>query len=159
MSRPDRAAASLYGALGGLDELTGDGPLFWPDIPAAEAPAEWEELRAWVHRLVARYDLDSHVVPGCWYRHNHLVEALAALRDYERGCFAATAPPTAAVDWQRALRDIESRLRAWASDLRCDYNHHPAHDTARVMPDDEWEAWVAGDRSRRPALARAERIV
>lgn len=49
------------------------------------------------------YDLDSHVVPACRYRHNHLVEALAALRDYERGCFAATAPPTAAVDWQPAL--------------------------------------------------------
>ena len=101
MSRPDSAAASLYGALGGLDELALEGPLFWPEIPAAEARAEWEELRAWAHRLVARYDLDSHVVPACWYRHNHSVAALAALRDCERGFFAATAPPCAGVDWQR----------------------------------------------------------
>lgn len=144
MSDPERSAtANLFGALGGLDDLAPEGPLFWPDIPADDAPAEWVDLRAWVHRLIARYDLDSHVVPGCWYRHNHLVEALAALRDCERGCFAATAPPAAAVDWQRAWRDIESRLRAWTAELRCDGCHHPGHDTARVMPDDDWEAWLA----------------
>lgn len=61
----------------------------------------------------------------------------------ERLSFAATAPPAAAVDWQRAWRDIESRLRAWTAELRCHNCHHPGHDTGRVMPDDEWESWLA----------------
>jgi hypothetical protein len=151
MSRPD-GGPSLYGALGGLDELALKGPLFWPEVPAAEAAAEREELRAWVNRLVTRYDLDSHVVPGSWYRHNHLVEALVALRDYERGSFSATAPATAAVEWHRAFRDIESRLRAWTAELRCDNGHHTAHDTVRVMPEDDWEAWITTERSTRPPV-------
>lgn len=143
MSRPDRSAAeNLFGVMGGLDELALEGPLFWPEIPADEASVERAELRAWVHRLVARYELDSHVVPACWYRHNHLVEALAALRDHERGSFVSTAPPTAAVEWQRALRDVESRLRAWTAELRCDNDHHPSHDTLRAMRDD-WKDGVA----------------
>lgn len=149
MTPPDRAdAASLFGALGGLDDLALEGPLFWPDISADDAPLEWAELRAWVHRLVSRYDLDSHVVPGCWYRHNHLVEALVALRDHERGSFAATAPATAAVEWQRAWRDIESRLRSWTSELRCDTSHHPGHDSQRVMSDEDWNVWLGVVRRR-----------
>jgi hypothetical protein len=141
MNHADQYASA--GLFGDLDELAPEGPLFWPDIAAGEAAAEWEELRTWVHRLVARYDLDSHVMPACWYRHNHLVEALVALRDYERGSFSVTAPPTAAVDWQRAWRDIETRLRAWTAELRCDGRHHPDHDARRVMPDGDWKAWVA----------------
>ena len=140
MNGEDRASIpNLYGALGGLDDLGLEGPLFWPDIAAEDTAVEWAELRAWVNRLVARYALDSHVVPTCWYRHNHLVEALAALRDHERGSFAATAPPVAAVEWQRAWRDVEARLRAWTTELRCDGRHHPSHDVVRLMDDDGWE--------------------
>lgn len=148
MTRPD-PTASLLGALGGLDELAPGAPLLWPEIPVEDAAAEWQELRTWVHGLVARYALDSHVVPACWFRHNHLVEALAALRDHERGCFAATSPPTAAIEWQRAWRDIESRLRAWTAELRCDSHHHPAHDQHRGVSEDGWENFVTADSSGR----------
>ena len=149
--------ADLFGATGAFDELGLEAPVYWPGIRGNDAPAEWAELRAWVQRLVIRYELDSHVVPNCWYRHNHVVEALAALRDHERGCFSPTAPPTGAIDWQRAWRDTEARLRAWIGDLRCDKEHHPAHDMVRNLPDDGWEAWVTGDRTRRSEVGHPPR--
>ena len=140
MNGADRHASA--GFFGNLDDLAPEGPTFWPDLAAGEARSEWEELQTWVHRLVARYDLDSHVVPACWYRHNQLVEALVSLRDHERGSFSVTSPPTAAVDWQRALRDIESRLRAWTAELRCDNRHHPGHDVRRVLVEGDWNDWL-----------------
>jgi hypothetical protein len=64
---------------------------------------------------VARFHIDSRVIPPCWEQHNGMVEALAALRDHERDCYAETAPPSAAVDWLRAFREIEARLIELAS--------------------------------------------
>jgi hypothetical protein len=83
--------------------------------------------------------------------------ALAALRDHERGCYAPTAPPTGAVEFHRALRDIEVRLKTWVADLRCDGRHDPSHDRDRYLPLDGFEDWVAADvqRRRQQALAAA----
>jgi hypothetical protein len=39
-----------------------------------------------------------------------MVEALAALRDYERGCYTDAASPTAAVDFIRALCRRRSKI-------------------------------------------------
>ena len=139
--------AELLGGDGDLDELADafSGPLYWPDLPAEAAADQWAALRAWVEDLVDRFALDSHLVPNCWWRHPQLVEVLAALRDHERGCYAPTAPPTAAVEFHRALRDIEARLRAWVAELRCEAGHHPTHDRRRLLPADGWDQWVAAD--------------
>lgn len=148
--RPARfhLAEMIGGDMGELADTFG-APLFWPDLPAERAEEEWQALAGWVARLVNRFDWDTHVVPACWWRHNHIVEALSALRDHERGCYAPTAPPTAAVEFHRALRDIESRLKAWVSDLRCDARHDPSHDRARHLPADGFDTWVATDSQRR----------
>jgi hypothetical protein len=130
-------------------------PLRWGDVPAGEAAKEWERLRHWVHQLVFRFDLDSHVVPGCWWRHNHLVEALVALRDHERACYAPTAAASAAVEFHRALRDIQAVLRTWVADLRCDQAHDPSHDRPRKLPGDGWNDWVAADILRRRQVGMA----
>lgn len=62
-------------------------------------------------RLVERYGLDSRTVPACWERHNAMVEALAALRDCERGCYNTDSTPTAAIEWLRALHEVTEFLR------------------------------------------------
>lgn len=155
MNKPERLArfplAELLGADGDLGELADafGAPLFWPDLPPERAAQEWQALAGWVARLVARFDWDTHVVPACWWRHNHLVEALAALRDHERGCYAPTAPPTAAVEFQRALREIETRLKTWVADLRCDARHDASHDRERRLPADDFDAWIESDVQRR----------
>jgi hypothetical protein len=155
MTEAQRAArfplAELFGAEGDLEELADafGAPLFWPGLPADRAAEEWHALAGWVEHLVARFDWDTHIVPACWWRHNHLVEALVALRDHERGCYAATAPPTGAVEFHRALRDIEARLKAWVADLRCDARHDSCHDRSRRLPFGEFDDWVATDVQRR----------
>ena len=122
--------AALFGAEGDLDDFADAfaAPLYWPALPAERVRTEWEALAAWVGGLVLRFGYDSHVIPTCWWRHNCFVEALSALRDHERGSYAPTSPSTAAVEFHRALRDVEARLRAWAAELRCDGEHDHSHD-------------------------------
>jgi hypothetical protein len=142
--------AALFGTDGlpDLDEV--EGPLRWPDLPADDASAEWHNLRAWVERLLERFGhLDHHVIPLCWWRHNGHVEALAALRDHERICYADSSPATAAVDWHRAFRDIESRLREWTGVLPCGSTHDPRVRSLRPLDQDEWATFVATDAEQR----------
>ena len=89
-------------------------PSHWPSLTADEAAREWPALRSWVEKLMARFShLDHHVIPRCWFLHNGHVEALVALRDQERVNYGETAPGTAGVDWHRAFKDVEARLREW----------------------------------------------
>jgi hypothetical protein len=149
--RPDRLAglAALLGAEG-MDLPDLDGPLFWPGVSAEDAPAEWQALRSWVERLVERFDLDYHSVPRCWYQHNGIAEALSALRDHERASYSATAAPTAAVDWHRAFRDIEARLREWTGSLACGARH----ENSPLRPDidnHDWSDWLSAEVAARRA--------
>jgi hypothetical protein len=134
-----------------LDELCSlDPPVFWPGLCPEDASEEWKSLARWVGRLVERFNLDHHVVPRCWWQHNSHVEALAALRDHERASYADTAAPTAALEWHRALRDIEVRLRDWTGRLACGARHEPTR--ARPANDEAaWTAWVTADVAARRA--------
>lgn len=146
----DAALEALFGADGppDFDDLT--GPLSWSQIPAPEASQAWAELRDWVEQLLERFPhLDHHAVPVCWWRHNGHVEALAALRDHERMCYSESSPPTAAVEWHRAFRDIEARLREWTSTLACGSVHDPRTRLARPTDTATWEGFVAEDTRRR----------
>jgi hypothetical protein len=116
---------------------------------------EMTALRAWVEGLVGRFSLDSHVLPACWWRHNNLVEALAALRDHERASYASAAAATAPVEFHRALRDIEALLRSWMAELRCEAGHDASHDRARRLPADGWEQWLTSETERRRTEAAA----
>jgi hypothetical protein len=111
-----------------------------------EATQAWDDLRDWVEHLVDRFGLDSRVVPPCWYRHNTLVEALSALRDHERICFAPSASPTAAVDWFRALREIEHRLTQACARTQCSVNEHrPDPARAGLTDQAQWQTFVEAD--------------
>jgi hypothetical protein len=135
----------------GLDEIT--GPIHWPDLSAEEAAQEWPALRTWVERLTARFShLDHHVIPRCWFLHNGHVETLSALRDQERVNYGETAPGTAGVDWHRAFRDVEARLREWTAQLPCGATHEPRTRQAHPTTSGQWDAFVKADvecRSRR----------
>ena len=96
-----------------------------------------QDLTPWVRQLVNRFDLDIRVVPPCWARHNGMVEALSALRDHERSSFSETAAPTAALDWFRALAEIEGRLIALGAATRCSVTEHRDNPAAR---------WTCQDR-------------
>jgi hypothetical protein len=100
------------------------GPLHWPSLSGDEAAHAWTDLRAWVDQLVVRFAIEVRVIPPCWQQHNGMVEALSALRDHERASYADTASPTAAVDWFRALREIETRLVELASKTQCSTQQH-----------------------------------
>lgn len=125
-------------------------PTHWPQIPASDAQAEWNELRTWVEQLCERFaHLDHHVIPRCWWRHNEHVEALCALRDHERSSFSHTSPAIGPVDWFRALRDIGAMLRSWTGELGCGSTHHAS--PAMVLTPDvaEWERFVEHDGEAR----------
>jgi len=118
-------------------------PVFWPKLTAGDAAEEWPALREWVTRLGERF---PHAVrlPACWWRHNDLVELLAALRDYERASYRAGGPMTGPVEFHRAFREVELRLELWIKRLNCGLPGRE-HDG----PND-WQAFVKADAAARP---------
>ncbi|MHB8185704.1 MAG: hypothetical protein ACYDDU_06370 [Dermatophilaceae bacterium] len=122
------------------------GPTHWPSLLPDDARQAWADLRDWVERLVDRFGLETRIVPPCWYRHNTLVEALTALRDHERICFAPNASPTGAVDWFRALREIEHRLTEACARTQCSVNEHRPDPLRTWLTDqDQWRTFVEAD--------------
>jgi hypothetical protein len=134
-----------------FDEIA--GPSHWPELSPDDAAREWPVLRSWVERLMTRFShLDHHVIPRCWFLHNGHVEVLAALRDQERVNYGEAAPGTAGVDWHRAFRDVEARLREWTAQLACGATHQPRTRQGAPTPSGEWDAFIEEDvelRSRR----------
>jgi hypothetical protein len=150
-----RQAAQLVALADGLrtDLLDDDQallhPIHWPSLTAEEAEQEWDELRRWVERLRVRFPNLTRL-PDCWWQHNDLVEILAALRDYERACFTTTAPATAAVEWHRALRDMEIRMEIWIKRFTCTVpgRGHTLPDHHDAAPEG-WAEFVERDVGRR----------
>lgn len=100
------------------------GPVHVPSLTSAARVALLGHLAPWVDTLAHRFALDVRTLPPCWDRHNGMVEVLAGLRDYERGAFVGTAPPTAAIDWLRALRDALAFLRDLGALTQCTAREH-----------------------------------
>ena len=125
-------------------------PTRWTRLEPAEARQEWDDLRHWAAKLCVRYPSIVRL-PECWWRHNDLVEVLAALRDYERACFEPTSSATGPVEWQRALRDMEHRLEIWIKKLPCNVpgrgHEQPSADEAKTPPG--WTEFVEDDVCRR----------
>lgn len=99
-------------------------PVHWPSLTPAESAEQLAALSAWVRALVRRFSIEPRIVPPCWNRHPGMVEALSALRDHERGAFTDDAPPGAAVDFLRAVRDIECFLAEQAAKTQCSAGMH-----------------------------------
>jgi len=135
-----------------LDEIA--GPFHWPNLSADDAAREWPALRSWVERLMTRFShLDHHVIPRCWFLHNGHVEALAALRDQERVNYGETAPGTAGIDWHRAFRDVEARLREWTAQLACGATHESRTRQVHPTASGECDAFIEQDIDDRRSRA------
>ena len=134
-------------------------PIAWPTLNAREIATEWHSLRTWVVQLRTRYP-NAVRIPECWWRHNDLVEALSALRDYERACFRPAAPATAAVEWHRAFRDIEARMETWIKRFTCGIAGR-GHDVPSIAsdPPEDWAAFVEADRRTRKERASSALVV
>jgi hypothetical protein len=134
-------------------------PIHWPSLLPTESLGEWEDLRAWVERFVDRFAIDTRTIPPCWYRHNAMVETLAALRDHERGSYGDSTSKTTAVDWLRAVRDVEVFLRESASRTGCTAAEHRPDARARWSVDEgEWAAFIAHDQTQRSAILLEARL-
>ncbi|NNN10177.1 MAG: hypothetical protein HKL85_13425 [Acidimicrobiaceae bacterium] len=135
------------------------GPLHWPTISPSQIEKEFRLLGEWVDILRSRYpyDLDYHVVPLCWFRHESHIAALQALRDHERIAYDRDSPGSSAVDWHRALRDVSALLRQFTSSLRCSTTEHfPVRLAPQVDPEafEKYVLELAAQR-RREAIGRA----
>ena len=149
---PEPDAREVFAALmgGGEEQPEPPGPTDWRAIEPDEAPEAWDELRSWVEDLVRRYpSFDHHVVPACWFRHNSHVEALVALRDYERLAFFPSSPASSPYNYQIALAQTESRLREWTARAGCLGEHREQPANLPAPSPDEWAAWVAQDQDFR----------
>jgi hypothetical protein len=102
----------------------GGGPIHVPSLNDSEYEALLTDLRLWVAGFVSRFALDVRTIPPCWERHNAMVETLAALRDAERGCFVDRPPPSAGLEWIRAVRDTVVYMRDQAAMTRCTAHEH-----------------------------------
>ena len=100
------------------------GPVHLPSLSGVVRERAKAELREWVADLVRRFCVDARAIPPCWEKHSGMVEALLALRDHERACFAQSAAPTAAVDWLRALQDVTHLLRELNAVTQCTMREH-----------------------------------
>lgn len=121
-------------------------PIHWASLLPDEADQAWADLRDWVEHLVDRFGLGTRVVPPCWYQHNALVEPLSALRDHERISFAPSGSPTAAVDWFRAIREIEHHLTQACARTQCSINEHrPDPPRTRRTDQPQWRSFVDAD--------------
>lgn|GEM_PF-720624 len=139
-----------------LGDMTDEMPIgvYWPGIPPEDSPGRWRELREWVEGLQQRFEfIDHHVVPDCWWRHNQHVEALSALRNHEQASFSEMAPPTAAVDWFRALRDMAAMLKQWNGEGGCGREHENHMHRVMTVDENAWQRHVQADTDRRSAEA------
>lgn len=148
--KADAEAADLHSDDWGDDLDAFAAPLHWPSIPSVDYPAEMDSLRRWVEQLVERFEhLDTTVIPACWPLHNCHIEALAALRDHERGAYTESSPSKDAVDWHRAFALIEARLREWTGWLGCASGHREPIRPVRVIDPDQWATYVQNEQRRR----------
>lgn len=100
------------------------GPVHIPSLTADELDALLSDLEIWTSRLIDRFEIDHRTLPPCWPRHLGMVEALAALRDFERATFTDTSSPAAGVDWLRAVREVTHFLRDLAALTGCTATEH-----------------------------------
>jgi hypothetical protein len=109
-----------------VEEILGRAPrqVAWTRVTAADAPAQWAALDAWVRWLVTRYALDHRDVPPCWYRHGCLVEELSALRGAHLVAFDPSQPASAPADWHTTFGNTRTRIRDWNARTGCKPGQH-----------------------------------
>jgi len=120
-------------------------PLFWPSVAEADRQQAWHDLRGWVDDYARRFAVHTRTIPACWYRHNPMVEALAALRDHEQASYEFSTAKTTAVEFIRASRDVGIVLRELAGRCGCSAGHHRPDASRAAVDEGDWLDFVGAD--------------
>jgi hypothetical protein len=132
-------------------------PLHWPTLAPGVAAQEWPGLLDWVDGLRERYEtFDEKILPPCWYQHACYVTALQALRDFERVAYAKSAPGSAGVDWNRALRDIEMLITRWSAGPVACVGGHKESKKVGPVDDEAFDKFLAQDLAARRGRMTAD---
>lgn len=132
-----------------LDERDGDDGMLgaqitrWRDMPDEDAPAAWEQLRAFVDWLAERYDLNTALIPACWYRHSVVVEELSALRAaWDASFVVETDGGLGPIGWHERFALARTRLREYGYSGECERSGH-IEAPVRVIAIDvkDWDDW------------------
>lgn len=134
-----------------LTNRSSGAPLHWPAVEGVHAWQAWADLRDWVDDYAARFGLDSRTIPTCWYRHNAMVEALAALRDHERASYEYSDSKTTGVEFIRASREIGIFLRELTGRTGCTGGVHRPGPPRPAVDDRDWLDFVENDERVRRA--------
>jgi len=126
----------------GDDAVTGVRITRWRDIPAEEKPQAWDELRAFVEWLVARYALAGNVIPRCWFRHPPLVEELSALRAAWDASFDVdTDGGLGPIGWHERFALARERFTKYAYKGECRSGHMDPPAITLPVDEEEWATW------------------
>lgn len=115
----------------------------WRTLRAADAPAVWGELRAWVEWFTVRYRISESIVPVCWYKHGQLVEELSALHTAHTAAFDSSDAGFGPIGWHERLAIALPRLgKAYSGG--CARGHDPLKPRTwtGVIDQDDWDAWT-----------------
>jgi hypothetical protein len=96
----------------------------WPRVDRDTARTAWHALDTWIRWCTLRYELDSRVIPPCWYRHGALVEELTALHTAWLTAHTAAAPGNAPLDWHAMFANARHRLQDWVARAGCRASEH-----------------------------------
>lgn len=126
-----------------VEQMLGSpGPLaiVWSELSPVEAERTWVDLGRWVRWLGARYEIDGHELPPCWWRHGALVEELTALWGSWRVAYGEGQSVAAMADWHRIFHEARLRLREWAARTGCSAHDHRGGTIPPWVADryDEW---------------------
>ncbi|KAA9105524.1 hypothetical protein [Microbacterium rhizomatis] len=121
----------------------------WQKLKDADAPAAWDSLREWVEWVTVRYDFSESVVPVCWWRHDELVEELAALHASHIAAFDPSDAGLGPIRWHEQLDVARARLRhAYYGQCSNGHKAHQPREWANAVDDREWDAWASQSHSK-----------
>jgi hypothetical protein len=118
----------------------GERAIWWPDLPAGQQrTAALRQLGAWVDDVLrGRHpDLVTDSLQACWYRHDDVLDELAALHTAWQAAYRGTAAPaTAAIEWHdRWLPGCMARCKAAIKARPCDKDGHQSPPGAEAFCD------------------------
>lgn len=110
-------------------------------MPDEDAPEAWDQLRAFVDWLVPRYELNSTVVPACWFRHPVVVEELSALRAaWDASFVVETDGGLGPIGWHERFAVARDRLQKYGYAGECARSGHIDAPIREVTVDeDDWD--------------------
>ncbi|MGC5172052.1 hypothetical protein ACLQ2Q_15505 [Microbacterium sp. DT81.1] len=115
----------------------------WRTLGDGEARAAWTYLRSWVEWFIIRYRVPESTIPGCWWKHGHLVEELSALHIAHTAAFDSSDAGFGPIGWHERLAVALPRLtRAYSGGCSNGHRDVTPRSSAAEIDEPEWDAWT-----------------